>query len=120
MLVVVYAVAMSFLFLYGLEDKLHHLAEHAKAWENTSCKLGDDYDAECLGQEGVFRINLAVVAFFASNWLGCKLSKQWHNALWIVKMVFFLAIVLLRCSGYPRHSSTTTSGLVESWPRYMP
>ena len=90
MLVVVYAVAMSFLFLYGLEDKLHHLAEHAKAWENTSCKLGDDYDAECLGQEGVFRINLAVVAFFASNWLGCKLSKQWHNALWIVKMVFFL------------------------------
>ena len=27
MLVVVYAVAMSFLFLYGLEDKLHHLAD---------------------------------------------------------------------------------------------
>ena len=39
MLVVVYAVAMSFLFLYGLEDRLHHLAEHAKAWESTSCLL---------------------------------------------------------------------------------
>lgn len=90
MLVVAYAVGLSFLFEYGLEDKLHHLADHAKAWDGTHCKLGKDaYDGECLGQEGIFRINLAVVVFFLSNWLGCKLSKQYHNALWIVKVFVF-------------------------------
>ena len=61
---------------------------HFDRWTATGC-AGD----ACLGQQGVFRVNLAVCAFFCANWCGCRLSKQYQDGLWIVKVVFFFAFV---------------------------
>ena len=58
--------------------------------------LPDPLDARafaCLGVQGVFRVNLATVVFFLSNWVGCRLAKRYHNGLWIVKVVVYFASV---------------------------
>jgi len=84
LLVVVYSVVVSFIFQYGVGDKMQHFSR----WTAGGCE-----DEACLGVQGVFRVNLATVMFFLSNWVGCRLAKRYHNGLWIVKVVVYFAYV---------------------------
>ena len=88
LLVVIYSVVLSFIFQYGVKDATAH-------WDTwtTGEGLAPCDSAACLGQEGVFRVNLATVCFFLANWLGCRLSKQYQDSLWVVKVVFYAAFV---------------------------
>jgi len=84
LLVVIYSVVVSFIFQYGVGDKMAHFDR----WTAGGCE-----DEACLGQQGVFRVNLATVAFFLSNWVGCRLAKRYHDGLWIVKVVVYFGYV---------------------------
>lgn len=79
-LVVIYGVFASMFFQYFIKGRMSRF----DAWTSTGCE-GD----ACLGQQGVFRVNAAVCVFFLCNWCGCKLSRQYQDGLWIVKVVFF-------------------------------
>ena len=86
LLVVIYSVVLSFIFQYGVGDKMAHFDK----WTGPGGACGG---AACLGQQGVFRVNVATVAFFVCNWVGCRMSKQYQDGLWILKVVCYAAFV---------------------------
>ena len=53
---VIYSVVLSFIFQYGVGEKMSSF----ETWTSEGCESG-----ACLGQQGVFRVNLGVVAFYS-------------------------------------------------------
>lgn len=67
------------------------------AWLKGECssKGGGGFEHECLAQQGVFRVSMALVGFFVTCAVGCRLSKAFHNALWSLKVLLVFAPLMI-------------------------
>ncbi|KAJ8603488.1 hypothetical protein CTAYLR_005144 [Chrysophaeum taylorii] len=91
-LVMLNGILMALLWQYVLGPRMR-----TSAWLEGECSSrgGGGFEHACLGQQGVFRVSLALVAFYGLCALGCRLSKMWHNALWSLKMVLLLVPLMI-------------------------
>lgn len=68
-----------------------------QVWREGECssKGGGGFEHECLAQQGVFRVSMALAGFFITCAVGCRLSKAFHNALWPLKLLLVFAPLMI-------------------------
>lgn len=72
-----------------------HIRTHAWLDGECSSRGGGGYRKACLAQQGVFRMCIALVAFYVICAIGCRMSRMFHNSMWMLKVALLFAPITI-------------------------